>query len=436
MFKQSFCSSPWIHLRIQYDGFFKECRWANSSGKLYNFKDTSIMEYYNSKQMTTLRKQMLNGEKPEICSKCYYEDSFNKISGRQRQLVKSGIQKDQIELSLRSSPHFELLEFSQNNNGLSKYYPVDLQIDLGNICNSACIMCEPAASSKLTNDYIKLHKIEPSIFKDTAKYKSWTQDPILLEKFVNEIATIPNLKYVHFLGGETLYDPAFYKICERLIESGISKDIIVGTTTNGTLYDSRIESLITKFKEFHLGISIETVSELNDYIRYPSSVTTVIDNTKKFLNLRTTNPGLYISLRITPNIFSIFEFDQMIEFMIENNVIAESCNILNNPPMLKMELMPDDIRQETIKKFKAVIKKYNLTEHNIINVRVSSSISKVIGDVALEYLSFLEKYTVPDDAEDLRFKLVKFLKSFESLRNNSIINYAPRYSEFLRSYGY
>lgn len=435
MFGETFCSSPWFHLRISYDGSFRECRWSERSTSPHNFKDTSVMEYYNSEQMSNLRTKLLSGEKPDICKKCYYEDTFDKLSGRKRQLLKSGVIENHFDLSLRNSPHFDIFKYSAENAGQANYYPVDLQIDLGNTCNSACIMCTPMSSSKLAADYIKLNKITPELFDLPVKYKSWTQDPNLLDRFVKEISEISHLKYVHFIGGETLYDPAFYKICDKLIETGISKEIVIGATTNGTLYDDKIEKIITNFKGFHLGVSIESVTELNDYIRYPSQIVPTLENIKKFLSLRERS-NLYVSLRITPNIFTIYELDKLIEFMIRHNVIAESCNILNNPDVLKMELLPNDIRIETIDKIRSVINKYNLSKANIINVRVPSSIVQVLSDVAIDYLTFLESYKVPDNAEELRFRLVKFLKSFESIRGNSIIDYAPRYTEFLRSYGY
>lgn len=435
MFSKSFCSSPWIHLRLNYDGFFVPCRWASSKDKKYHFSNTSIMEFYNSDQMNFFRLELLEGKKPDWCSNCYYEDSFKKINGRTRQLNKSGIILNHFDLSLRSSPHFNHFNYSNENKGLSNYYPVDLQIELGNICNSSCIMCNPMSSSKLANDYIKLNKLEPTIFKNITNYKSWSNDPDLVKKFIEEIGNIPNLKYIHFLGGETLYDPVFYKICNRLVELGISQNIIIGTTTNGTIYDKRVEDLIPKFKEFHLGISIESVTSLNDYIRYPSSVDTILKNIDKFLSLRKLTT-LYISLRITPNIFSIYEFDKLIEYMIENQVITESCNILNNPACLKMELLPEDIRQEVIDKLEIVVQKYNFTKNNVVNLRVRSSVNKVIGDIAIDYLNFIKSYKAPSNSDQLRFELVKFLKSFESIRNNSILDYAPRYTEFLRSYGY
>jgi len=435
MLKDTFCSSPWFHIKVNHSGEFVPCRWHQTTMGNSNFTDTSIMKFYNSEEMKNLRKSFLSGNKPNECIECYYQDSHNKLSGRVKQLNKSGIIQDHFELSLRTSPHYKNIEHSEQNSGESLYEPVDLQIDLGNTCNSACIMCTPFASSRLHQDYKKLHKINHILFDNPKDHKIWTKDSQLLQKFVDEISSITNLKYLHFLGGETLYDAAFYTICEKLVETGVSKNIIVGTTTNGTIYDQRIESLIGQFKEFHLGISIEAVSTLNDYIRYPSDISTVIDNIQKFLSLRN-DTNLYVSLRITPNIFSISELDKLFEFMIENDVTAESCNILTNPSQLKIELLPEDIRQETINKLNDLIVKYNLQKTDQVNIRRKDLIQEVNSNLLIEYKSFLESYKIPDNVEDLRYQLVDFLKAFESLRNNSILDHVPRYKDFLRHYGY
>ena len=435
MFKDTFCSSPWFHARLTYDGDFKECRWFKTNTAGNNIANTSIMEFYNSDRMKELRMDLLNGKTPAGCSDCYYEDSFNKLSGRTRQLLKSGIRLNEFDLTTRSSPHYDKFLHSYNKNGDSDYYPVDLQIDLGNTCNSACIMCDPFSSSQLQQEYKTLHKINSALFANPVNYRSWTRDPATLEKFIQELVAIPNLKYIHLLGGETLYDPAFYTICERLVDAGVAKDIIVGTTTNGTIYDPRLESLIKEFKEFHLGISIESVTPLNDYIRYPGKVDHILANIDKFLALRSSSK-LYVSLRITPNIFTINEIDQLFEYMIEKNVIAESCNILFKPECLRIELLPHGLRQSIVGKLDRVIEKYNLQKTQVANVRRTDLIPDVIANLVLDYRNFVATYKKPGDADVHRTQLVKFLQAFERSRGNSILNYAPEYEQFLKHYGY
>jgi sulfatase maturation enzyme AslB (radical SAM superfamily) len=394
------------------------------------------MQYYNSDQMRSLRQKLLSGETPEHCSTCYYEESFGKLNGRVRQLNKSAIDVDNFDLTARSSPHYENFKYSLHNNGLANMAPVDLQIELGNICNSACIMCAPEASSRLEQEYHKLNKINSTLFTRPESYKSWTKDKNLVERFIQELVAIPNLRYVHFLGGETLYDETFYTICDRLIDSGISKNIIVGTTTNGTIYNDRIRKFIENFKQFHLGISIESVTELNDYIRWPGQIDSILPNINKFLMLRETNPELYISLRITPNVFSVYEIDKLFVYMLENRVIAESCNILHNPTHLRIELIPDDIRNEIKSKLQILIDYYELSKESVVNVRRMDQIDQVTANVIIDYYQFICDYRLPEDVEHSRHNLVDFIKAFELLRNNSILHHLPRYEKFLRHYGY
>jgi MoaA/NifB/PqqE/SkfB family radical SAM enzyme len=432
MLKNTFCSSPWFHVRLTYNGDFQECRWFKDRGSSpMNIRTASVMEFYNSDRMRSLRSQFLEGQQPAGCANCYYQDQFGKLSGRRRQLLKSGI-TDQFELQTLSSPHYSHFQHSQNNSGLADMHPVDLQIDLGNVCNSACIMCDPIASSRLEQDYVKLHQIDSQTFKQPDRYHSWTRDAV--DQFVSELKTIP-VKYIHFLGGETLFDSAFYDICQALIDAGLSKEIIVGTTTNGTIYNERVEQLIKQFKEFHMGISIESVTDLNDYVRYPGKIGDILANIDSFLELRKQS-GLYISLRITPNIFTAYELDQLFEYMIEKNVIAESCDILSDPACLRIEIMPDDIRQEVVDKIASVILRHGLVHTGQLNLRNNSRINQVIADTIIDYYNFMQNYSVPEDADQHRSQLIRFLKGFETLRKNSILDYVPRYKDFLRSLGY
>jgi sulfatase maturation enzyme AslB (radical SAM superfamily) len=435
MLEKSFCSSPWFHLRLSYDGNFEKCRWLKEVKHTDNIERVSILTYYNSDQMRDFRMSFLNGESPKECDTCYYQEQFGKLSGRQKQLLKSAIRTDDFLNSFKSSPHYDQFTYSKTLSGFSARHPTDLQIDLGNLCNSACIMCEPRASSKLVQDYTKLHQVS-TLFEAPQAYKSWSANPELLDSFLQDLERVKDLKYIHLLGGETLYNDAFYKICEQLIATGQSKTVIVGTTTNGTIYTDQLAKLIPQFKQFHLGISIESITELNDYIRYPSDIKTILSNIDKFVALREQYPDLYLTLRITPNVFSVSELDQLFEYMIEKRITAEACNILHKPECLRMEVMPESIRQETIAKLEQLVNKHHLVKHNVANIRNPVYIDQVTADTVIEYLEFLKGYTVPDNVNELRTQLVEFLKSFESIRNNSILDYAPKYKDFLRHAGY
>jgi len=438
LLSDNFCSSPWFHIKINPAGDYMPCRWSSDLEKSpYNISNTTIVEYINSVEISSLRLSLLNGDSPKMCSACHYEDKQNKVSGRQRQLLKSAITLNNFDNSFCASPHWSRFQYSFENNGLTDHQPVDLQIDLGNTCNSACIMCIPTYSSKLSTDYIKLNPIESDLFPKYPKMVNWADNDLLVDKFIAELEQIPNLRYVHFLGGETLYLKSFYAICDRLIASGLAKNISIGTTTNGTVYNPQLEHIIKEFKHVHIGISIESFHAVNDYIRYPSDIDQITKNTKQFLDLRDHN-NLHVSLRITPSILSIFHIPTVFKFMLDNHVTAESCNILYEPSCLRIELLPEGLSQEIIAGIDQVINDYRLVDSDqvIINRRRSDLVDPVISSVIFEYKNFLSSYVVPDNVNKERHDLIRFLKAFESLRNNTILEYLPEYEEFLRSYGY
>jgi|688.fasta_scaffold106875_4 hypothetical protein len=438
MLKDIFCSSPWFHVRVNPAGNYISCRWDFSHPTTsHNVRNTSLSEYMNSEVMKTLRLDLLNAKDPSTCQSCRHEDQHGKVSGRQRQLLKSVISLDNFEKTLCASPQWDQFEYSFNNQGQTNNLPVDLQIDLGNTCNSACIMCNPIYSSRLITDYKKLHKIEPLLFNDPAEANNWADDPALVDKFVDELTTIPNIKYIHFLGGETLYLKSFYTICNKLIDSGIAKTISLGTTTNCTVYTPELENIIKNFKHAHLGLSVEAIHPVNDYVRYPSQINNIVDVMKKFISLRE-HTDLHLSLRITPDIFTINKIDTVFEFMIENSIIAESCNVLQDPKCLRIELLSKNLLNTALDKINRIIEKYNLIKprQSLINRRNDNIKNLVIADIIFEYKNLLENIQAPDDIEQQRYDLVKFIKAFESLRNNSILDYLPEYEEFLRSYGY
>ena len=438
MLKDTFCSSPWFHIRIGPQGQYLPCRWSSHQDTTgYTVAETSIAEFMNSDIMQGIRARMLDGDTQKMCSACYYEDGNNKVSGRQRQLLKSAINIDNFDKTLCASPHWEQFEYSLNKHGLTNNQPIDLQIDLGNTCNSACIMCFPTYSSRLVTDYKKLNKIEPILFRSPDKLVNWADNPTLVDKFVDELASIQNIRYIHFLGGETLYLKSFYDICNKLIDNGSAKNISIGTTTNCTVSSPELDHIIKEFKHVHLGLSIEAMHPVNDYIRWPSKIGNVLDNINKFISRRE-ETGLHLSLRITPNIFSIYHIDTVFEFMINNSITAESCNILHEPSCLRVELLPKEIIDKIIEKINNFIIKYDLepTTQIIINRRREDLVDPVIRSVIFEYKHLLENYQIPANIEEDRVNLVKFIKAFESLRNNTILDYLPEYEEFLRSYSY
>ena len=100
----TFCALPWMHLSTRPDGNMRVCCTANASsvgatndkkhggqvgvlktesGAPANLNNSNLMEAWNNDYMKNVRKQMLKGETPASCLKCYKEEAAGHRSKRQ-----------------------------------------------------------------------------------------------------------------------------------------------------------------------------------------------------------------------------------------------------------------------------------------------------------------------------------------------------------------
>ncbi len=131
--KSNFCSSPWLHMRINNAGHYEYCRWAtkdqrNSAGSIRTATPAEFFQH----QMSAVRQQFLNGELPVGCADCTQMEQHNKVSGRQKQLLKIGVRIEQFEKTLVSSPWSK--EFAKG--ATTTQMPQDWQIDLAIIATA------------------------------------------------------------------------------------------------------------------------------------------------------------------------------------------------------------------------------------------------------------------------------------------------------------
>lgn len=424
---KTFCSSPWFHMRINNTGGYEYCRWATKKDRanLTNIKDQHPIHWFQS-GMQHIRKSLLDGEKLPGCVECYQMDQHGKISGRQRQLLKIGVTQEDFAKTMLSSPWME--EFAgTRDSDRTQQLPQDWQIDLGNFCNGACVFCTPYSSSRLAAEFKKLGLIQ------SVPPNSWCDDPDSLSAFIETLEQSPSLAYLHFIGGETLLTPAFKKILQALVDNGLSTRVSLGFTTNLTVWDQSIVDLLIQFKEINLGLSIECVHDLNDYVRYGGKLNVTMELLERWLALADDHNWL-TQLRVTPTVLSIWHLDTIYEYAMEKKLSVESCNFLNEPAFMRPSVLPLDYRSAVLTKLKFWLSKFPEPDpQSVVNSRnPNNTVNQNLSD-ARSYINYLEhesdeSYRLPD--------LVAYLKKLESSRGNNILDYLPEYEPLLRSAGY
>ena len=418
-------------MRITNSGTYEPCRWqAKDGGSRVNF-DHSIQTVapltYFQNHMAELRTSLLAGQAPKICADCHGMEQHGKPSGRQRQLLKVGVQDEYFEKSLAGSPLRSAFDYSNINQGVTTRTVTDWQIDLGNYCNGACVFCNPESSSSLATEFKQIGLI------DQMPPPSWCDDPDLLDQFVTDLASSSDLQYLHFLGGETVITPGFKKILSALVDAGLSKKITVGFTTNLTVWSDAVVGLLKQFQQVHLGMSIETLTPVNDYVRYPSQQARTRQLLDQWVALGKQH-GWLIQLRITPTCLTVHELSTVYDYAWQNNIAVESCNFLDNPKFFRISVLPQMQREQASQNLRAWLHAHPVDHSSqIINTRDPNLAHQQIAQDAESYLHYLE--SAADESHRLA-DLVAFIKRLESSRGNSILNYLPQYEDLFRSAGY
>jgi hypothetical protein len=412
-------------MEIRNSGDFGFCRWSDTVTNTNIRSETPLHFFQNN--MSSVRNDMLHGLANPDCEQCYNMEQHHKVSGRQRQLLKTGITVDNFEKSMRSSTYWPAFAESNAASGKTGLAPVDWQINLGNYCNSGCVFCSPDYSSRLAQEFkkIKITQTEPA--------PNWTADPGLIDQFVSSLANIDQLAYLHFLGGETLITPAFKIILEKIIAAKMNHKVSIGFTTNLTVWDRDIIELLTQFDQVHVGMSVECFHTVNDYVRWPSDIKGVEDTAIHWITVGQQH-NWYMSLRTTPTVLTISHLTTVYDFARRHGIGIESCNFLHNPKFLRMNVLPMQYRREIADQIQTWVNQQNIdTNTQLINIRHPDQLHLQITQDAMSYVDYL--LTAPDETDRLP-ELVQYLKLLESSRANSILDYVPEYEQLFRSAGY
>jgi sulfatase maturation enzyme AslB (radical SAM superfamily) len=348
-------------------------------------------------------------------------EQHNKVSGRQKQLLKVGVRVEQFEKTLISSPWvntFAADDFDQ--------LPQDWQIDLGNYCNSACVFCDPHSSSRLAQEYQRIGFIQD------LPPANWTDDPALVDRFVNTLTQSSHIQYLHFIGGETLITPAFKIILRVLIQAGLNRTATIGFTTNLTVWNTDVVDLLTQFHSVNLGMSVESFEIVNDYVRWPSKLPVVLENLDRWQELAA-QQGWLLQLRTTPTLLTIGSLLSIYDYTWSRKISVESCNFLNKPAAMRPSVLPPKYRSAIVTRMRTWLDQHPISGDTVINIR-DPNVSQLQNHQDLQsYVNYLEN--MPDESNRLP-DLVLFLKQLESSRSNSILTYLPEYEELFRSAGY
>ena len=425
-----FCNTPWYEAHIYWDGSLgiccQESRKLHTDNQKFNIKNISLADWFNSVPVRKFRKSMLEDTPTEICNRCYHEELMGGTSRRHRANQKSVIfTRTAFQPSYEQSPSFKHFE-SSKEDGFTNTMPIDLHVDLGNYCNLACKMCFSTASSTIAVQNVKWG------LEDHRQYlgNDWTSDNLVWNRFLNELLTIPKLKNIHFMGGETLLTKRF----ENLIDFFILHkrfDLCFGFVTNGTTYNQQLIDKLKHFTRVGIEVSIETATEHNSYIRQGTDSVKVLSNIKKYKD-NCDNSSISVTVRPAISLLSIGKYYTLLEYCLENKLLIKSL-LVTEPRFLDL---PKEVKQQYLPNYQILLN--NLADVNLNSDYNESDINNYRQSIKIQVeqsINLLNQVELSDQ-EKLLAEMVANCRKWDPIYKYNALELYPELAEIFKKYGY
>lgn len=359
-----FCGVPWNHVSTNASGTIRMCcQMINSQGyegeENYGtvFKEDGtalttsddLSQHRNAPAWKKIRKELLDGEKPEICKLCWDEEA-NGIGSRREWT--NNVFYDLFDKAI--------LKTEEDGSIKHEDFPIEhWDLRFGNKCNLACRSCGPTDSDLWYKDWVAMQGRntfynrgigEVTIDIDESGKATVKDSPFewfdKTDLVSNVKESMPEIKRFYFTGGEPTINHTHRKLLQFAIDEDYAKDIVLDYNTNMAGVPNAIFEQWKKFKEVNLGMSIDGIYEHFEYIRHPGKWKTAYNNMTRIDNNEFTN--LQASVTMTVSIMNVLHLLDMQWWMREQNwnTIAHSIIVHNlyGPTHLNTQNLPKSMK--------------------------------------------------------------------------------------------
>jgi organic radical activating enzyme len=292
---------------------------------------------HNTKNKIATRQQMINGEFPSECEYCWKVERSEDYSDR---IFKSASDWAKINITDLTKP-----EVIKNVN------PSYLEVSFSSDCNLKCAYCDPTVSSAIRNEIIKYgHYPTSDRFGNLDEYQP---GPINLSQSFWQWwdgSLKDDLLVLRVTGGEPLLSPDLFKLVDKInsgnqhfqFDFAVNSNLMVGPELLKKFISHMLEIVKTKkVKSFTLYTSIDTWGEHAEFLRFGLKTNLFVTNIESCLNIM---PNLELTFMVTYQALSPFNFNQLLEFILDlrkrypKSKIKIGISSLLNPRFLSIHL--------------------------------------------------------------------------------------------------
>lgn len=326
---------PWNSLATNASGVYRVCCNSTPGKNTINDEKGNPMKIFqhtpndiwNSNTYKKIRQQMLAGERPEMCERCFKEED-------------SGIESARINWNNRWFD--ENREYNIEENPNIQY--VDLR--LGNLCNLKCRMCNPYSSSQWVDEWnavVSKAELVPKfpISLEESKRLSKLNWPENTKTWDSIIQIADTIEEIYLTGGEPTLAIEQYKLFDILISKNLAKNIKLKYNTNLTNIPKKMLNYWKNFKKIQINASVDAYDNLNRYIRYPTSWTSVENNMNKFIDM----PNVDVQIHCTVQMYNILNLNTFFDWVLQHKKAKLYLNILNHPRSMNIRVLPKQLKE-------------------------------------------------------------------------------------------
>ena len=365
---KTFCILPFIHLSTRTNGAMQLCCHANSSsgpdyrqpglnrkenGEFVYVDKDKPSEYWNTTYMKQVRKKLINGQVPKECRVCYKEEA---TGYRSKRLWENAEWSEKID--------FDSIISQVKEDGEAPFDIHYADMKLGNKCDLACLMCNPADSSLWIPDYNKL--MQSDISEESKSNLEWRKgqgklnwyklDSVFWEDIKNNLSTMTNF---YIIGGEPTINKEFESFLQMCVDSGYAKNMNIRFNTNGHTTTDALNSLYKGFKSVLVHLSLDGINEHHDLIRFPSKWNEAV---KKLDYWDNTPDNMTVTIDCTASILNILHIPDLVKWKLEQNfkkinVFPRNQGLLgihlvHSPDILNLTVLPKHLKEKVRQVYK------------------------------------------------------------------------------------
>jgi len=417
MESKTFCILPWIHASTKPSGTLRLCCGARGkgvigpTGKREKIQKSSLQDWWNGPYMKDVRMKMLMGGEREECRECYNDEKIGRLSKRLRENAR-------WKADLGADRFRELQDEALRTSGALANHPLFYDLRFGNLCNLKCRSCNAGCSDKIHQEDQKLvsqgYALPAFMEKADAGAKfieNWPESDWVWQQLEGEA---PRIREFYFAGGEPTLINKNWVFMQYCVDKGHAKNISVSLNTNATYIDPKKLEILGQFRRVTVGISIDGIGPVNDYIRHGSKWNIVESNIDKYLK---GPPNLQVSISPTVMIYNISRLSEILSWYKDKAASFGQrmeiwFNILRKPEYLSVKLLGRENLTALARE---------LSDHTSSDQNLNSQISQV------------SKYLLncPGLPIESRHRFWQYTKMLDGFRRQSVDEVLPELKDLL-----